>query len=112
MSLKVIKSVESSFQYNPKTKSLCIISDLKFILNNISMEFEIDQNPNGEPRTVAINDLRLYNNDSELDFECVYRRKRIKYNLQSKYKIDSIIYNYIVRHHSELNAPDLNASTV
>lgn len=71
---------------------MCIVSELKFYFNKNTLQFELDQNPHGEPRLTRIKDLKLSADDSQLEFDAVYRSKDTQFKLLSEYPFDKTLY--------------------
>ena len=95
MPVKLIKPTESAFFYTPRGKELCLVSELKFYFNSNTRQFELDQNPHGEPRLTKINNLRLSADFSEMEFDAVYRNKETQFKLSSEYSFDKTLYRTI-----------------
>ncbi|GGB00799.1 hypothetical protein [Puia dinghuensis] len=95
MPLKLIKPTESAFFYNPRGKQLSLVSELKFYFNRNTHQFELDQNPHGEPKLTKINNLKLSADFSEMEFDAVYRNKDTQFKLLSEYPFDKTLYRTI-----------------
>lgn len=93
--MKLIKPTESAFFYNPRGKELCLVSELKFYFNSNTRQFELDQNPHGEPRLTKMNNLKLSADFSEMEFDAVYRNKDAQFRLLSEYPFDKTLYETI-----------------
>src|SRR5579859_6067249 len=95
MSLKKINPTESAFFYNPRGKEFYLVSELKFYFNKDSRQFELDQNPHGEPKFTKINGLIVNTGFSEMEFDAVYRSKDTHFKFSSDYNCDKILYKTI-----------------
>lgn len=69
-----------------------MVSELKFYFNKGTHEFELDQNPHGEPNLTKMNNLRLSADAAEMEFDAVYRGKNTSFKLSSEYPVDKILY--------------------
>ncbi|MBQ4818696.1 hypothetical protein [Aquimarina sp. MMG016] len=96
MQLKKIKPKESSIRYNPKINELTFVSELKFSFNKEKEEFQLDQNPNGEPSLVIIDEIRTEDNFEKLIIQANYRNKNTEFTLNSDKYYDRIIYETLV----------------
>jgi len=92
MPVKLIKPTGSRFSYNPRAGELCVVPELKFYFNRDTHQFELDQNPHGEPLLAKLKNLTLSSDSSELEFEAKYRREDIQFKLVSEHPVDKIIY--------------------
>ena len=92
MPVKLIKPTGSRFSYNPRAGELCVVSEIKFYFDKTKHEFELDQNPHGEPKLVKLRNLTLSSDSSELQFEARYQREDTQFKLVSQHPVDKIIY--------------------
>ncbi len=69
-----------------------MVPELKFYFNRDTHQFELDQNPHGEPQLAKLKNLTLSSDSSELEFEAKYRREDIRFKLVSEHPVDKIIY--------------------
>jgi hypothetical protein len=91
----IIRPTGSAFFYNPRSGELCLVSELKFYFNRDTHQFELDQNPHGEPILTKIRNLKLSSDFSEMEFNAIYRYKNTQFRLLSDYPVDKTLYRTI-----------------
>jgi hypothetical protein len=95
MQVKHIKPTASLFSYNGRGAQLCISAGEKFYFNPDTHQFELDQNPEGEPKLAKVKNLKLSADASELEFEARWRREDTQFKLSSSYPFDKVLYQTI-----------------
>src|ERR1700760_952016 len=95
MSVKNITPTASLFLYNGRGMELCISAGQKFYFNRDTHQFELDQNPEGDPKLTKVKNLKLSADASELEFEARWRREDVQFKLSSTHPFDKVLYQTI-----------------
>ena len=94
MKQKIRKSKGFIFKIDPSIKELKVISGEKFFYSSIFKEFEIDENPYGDPVCQPLKNLKLTND--KLEFDTNYKGEDVHFSLESNYKADKLFYPYFI----------------
>jgi len=65
----------SIFEYNPLGKRLLFTTNETLIYNFKSKEFNINQNPTGESKSVSIFDIEVSDSFNSVSFSTIYRKR-------------------------------------
>ena len=88
MSLEKIFPTTSSLTFDPTINDLIIFTDIQFDYNFKTQQFEVDQNPVGQPMLTPINDLTF---NEGITFHAKFRNKETDFAIQPTHTVDKIL---------------------
>ena len=97
MQVKKIKIKESAFIYRPSYNNLCLVLDLQFFYNYKSKQFEVNNNPHGEPNPIPMNNVVMSDDLSQLSFDAKYQGKQQQFQITAVYECDKIMFELFSR---------------
>jgi hypothetical protein len=88
MSLEKIFPTTSSFTFDPTINDLIIFTDIQFDFNFKTQQFEVDQNPVGQPMLTPISDISV---NEELTFHAKFRNQETDFVIQPTHAVEKIL---------------------
>lgn len=93
MPIKKIKPEGTSFHYNPGSRLFTLFTEIQFIYSFTRKQFEIDQNPVGEPMPVPFTHLKIADDLSLVTCSADYRKKPTDFEIHLSFAGDKVLYS-------------------
>jgi hypothetical protein len=97
MQLKKIKLNESAFVYHPGYNNLFLAMHLQFFYNYKSQQFEVNNNPHGDPHLIPMNNVVMSDDFSQLSFDAKYQGKERQFQITAIHECDKIMFELFSR---------------
>ena len=97
MQVKKIKIDDSSFIYRASYNNLCLVMELQFIYNYRSHQWEVNNNPHGEPNPIPMNNVVMSDDLSQLSFDAKYQGKQQQFEITAVHECDKIMFELFSR---------------
>lgn len=91
MQVKKIKTKESSFKYNPMASELVLAVGLQFYYNYESQQWDLNQDPYGDPDLQPMNNVVVDETAGVLSFEAKYQGKAQQFAITAAYEPEKIM---------------------
>ena len=97
MQVKKVKINESSFIYRPSYNNLCLALYLQFFYNYKSKQFEVNNNPHGDPNLIPMNNVVMSDDFSQLSFDAKYQGKQQQFQITAIHECDKVMFELFSR---------------
>jgi hypothetical protein len=97
MQVKKITISESAFIYRPSYNNLCLAMGLQFIYNYKLQQFEVNNNPLGDPNPIPMNNVVMSDDLSQLSFDAKYQGKQQQFLITATHECDKIMFELFSR---------------
>lgn len=91
MQIKKIVPKAGSFRYKPAMNELLITMSEQFFFNFETQQFELNQNPHGSTKAVALNNMVISDDRSSFSFEIEQKGKKVGYNISIEEEYQRIL---------------------
>lgn len=83
--MRNIQAKDTLFFYNPNTEDLTLYAGVKFSYNFKKKQFQLDINPDGESRLTDIENFKINEALTQIEFDINYKNKAIAYTVSSNF---------------------------
>lgn len=103
--MKKIEAKDTLFFYSPNMEELTLYAGVKFSYNFKTRQFQLDMNPDGESRLVDVENFKINEAFTQIEFDINYKNKAIAYTVSSNF--DTCKYAFeVVNNLNESIIPD------
>jgi hypothetical protein len=103
--MKNIEAKDALFFYSPNMEELTLYAGVKFSYNFKTRQFQLDMNPDGESRLTDIENFKINEAFTQIEFDINYKNKAIAYTVSSNF--DTCKYAFeVVNNLNESIIPD------
>jgi len=103
--MKKIEAKDTLFFYSPNMEELTLYAGVKFSYNFKKRQFQLDMNPDGESRLTDVENFKINEAFTQIEFDINYKNKAIAYTVSSNF--DTCKYAFeIINNLNESIIPD------
>ncbi|WP_431293203.1 hypothetical protein [Pedobacter sp. P26] len=103
--MKKIEAKDTLFFYSPNMEELTLYAGVKFSYNFKKRQFQLDMNPDGESRLTDVENFKINEAFTQIEFDINYKNKAIAYTVSSNFNTCKYAFE-IINNLNESIIPD------